>query len=69
MGIVTVKGPGYRGEDCRAGGKEGAGSLARVKKVVSVNLLIRISGFFPRTSLLLEIHDVKYTCSRNKHLA
>lgn len=34
MDQVTVKGPGYRSEDCRAP-KEAASALARVKKVVS----------------------------------
>lgn len=34
MDHVTVKGPGYRSEDCRAA-KEATSALARVKKVVS----------------------------------
>lgn len=34
MDQVTVKGPGYRSEDCKAG-KEAGSALARVKKVVS----------------------------------
>ena len=36
MDHVVVKGPGYRGEDCRAGKDAVQGSLARVKKVVSL---------------------------------
>lgn len=37
MDQVSVKGPGYRSEDCRAG-KEAGPALARVKKVVSKGL-------------------------------
>ncbi len=33
---VVVKGPGYRGEDCTAGKNAGQGTLARVRKVVSL---------------------------------
>lgn len=32
---VVVRGPGYRGEDCRVGKDVPQGTLARVKKVVS----------------------------------
>lgn len=35
LDVVLIKGPGYKSDDCRANGKEGAGPLARVKKVVS----------------------------------
>ena len=35
LDAVLIKGPGYRPEDCAANGKDGAGALARVKKVVS----------------------------------
>lgn len=34
MDQVTVMGPGYKSEDCKAG-KEAGSALARVKKVVS----------------------------------
>lgn len=39
MDQVTVKGPGYRSEDCRAA-KEATSTLATVKKVVSGNLFL-----------------------------
>ena len=39
MDHVTVKGPGYRTEDCKAGKDAPQGTLARVKKVVSFELL------------------------------
>ena len=51
MDQVTVMGPGYKSEDCKAG-KEAGSALARVKKVVS--------GFFSpvleqRSGSLLEL--------------
>ena len=36
LDTVLIKGPGYRVEDCAANGKEGAGALGRVKKIVSL---------------------------------
>lgn len=41
MDQVIVKGPGYRGEDCRTGKDVTQGTLARVRKVVSYDLVIR----------------------------
>ena len=35
MDQVIVRGPGYKGEDCKAGKDVAQGTLARVKKVVS----------------------------------
>lgn len=40
LDAVLIKGPGYKAEDCRAGNKEGAGPLTRVKKVVSAMVLL-----------------------------
>lgn len=37
LDAVLIKGPGYRTEDCGANGKDGAGALGRVKKVVSLS--------------------------------
>ncbi len=46
MEQVVVKGPGYRAEDCRAPGSQGAGLLGRVKKVVSASLFILLGVWF-----------------------
>lgn len=43
LDAVLIRGPGYRVEDCGANGKEGAGALARVKKVVSCAFTILIA--------------------------
>lgn len=38
MDQVIIKGPGYKGDDCVAGKNAGQGALARVRKVVSLDI-------------------------------